>query len=188
MMTRMMGHGGVHKTGGSEVRVRHRGVWFYVVLAVLAALTTAAIALFVVDWRRASALARIALPAQEPIAGTQVPSLAGNYRVTGTGPVGAYTGTALIEQRGRSVFVQWTVPEGSYQGFGLIVGDILSVSYACEGVGGVGCVVVYRIAEGRLTGEWPNYDGSVWQESMVKTSEEQASPLLQTNKPRLLPI
>lgn len=102
----------------------------------------------------------------------EAPNLEGHYTVKGANPDGKpYTGEVSIAQRGRAVYVQWRIDgaDNPLQGFGLITGKTLSVSYAQTGpYGAVGFVAVYTIDGETLTGEWPDGEGGINPEVLTK--------------------
>ena len=99
----------------------------------------------------------------------QIPAnVAGEYTIAGDSPKGAYTGTAVVYQKDRVVFIQWISQAGdTLQGFGLITGDFMAVAYAAEDVG---IAVVYQIKRDTLVGEWPTSDGTLWPETLTAKS------------------
>ncbi len=88
--------------------------------------------------------------------------LTGQYTVRGTDPgtAKAYTGTAEIAKHGANYMIRWQLGKLSYEGTGIVVGDILSVAYT-DGKGSWFGVVAYRITRGGhvLEGKWAGHRG-----------------------------
>ena len=99
---------------------------------------------------------------------TAIPQVAGVYAVAGTSHAGEYQGHAKIQQRNRTVFVQWDVAGQETAGFGLITGLSMAVGYA---VGDVGSAAVYTIDPSHpseLHGEWTDASAVVYSEVLTR--------------------
>lgn len=111
-----------------------------------------------------AALVRAQVEAQ----GQETAQIAGLYLCAGKGPKGSYAYAVEIVQVGRVVGVRWNDRNGgAYSGYGLIVDGIVSVAFvAADGFVGL---IVYRIRDGALYGEWPDPSGrDVWTETLTK--------------------
>ncbi|MEL6178154.1 MAG: hypothetical protein AAFS10_04330 [Myxococcota bacterium] len=88
---------------------------------------------------------------------TAIGSLAGTYKVTGSGDGGGYVGVARITRLNDEVYhVEWNIlPGASFFGLGMRDGNTLAVGIQSPREPDYLGVVVYRISEGpTLEGRW----------------------------------
>lgn len=93
--------------------------------------------------------------------------LAGTYLCKGVDTTGAaYSGTAIIEKRGDTYQVAWTLGKAKYLGIGIRAGDVLSVAY----YGKINGVIAYQISADKLSGTWAiaNNTGRVGVETLSR--------------------
>lgn len=79
--------------------------------------------------------------------------LAGKYKInSGKSSKGtSYSGEVAINKTGETYSVNWTLPNESYSGVGILQGDLLVVAWGSgKGYG----VVAYEISDGKLEGKW----------------------------------
>jgi hypothetical protein len=89
----------------------------------------------------------LAAAAQNPV------DIAGRYSVVGVNPDGGmYQGRAEISKRGATYRIRWVIGVSeTYEGVGILEGDVLAVSFSSGTSSGV---VVYRVDKGKLLGRW----------------------------------
>lgn len=79
--------------------------------------------------------------------------LEGKYKITsGKSSTGtSYSGEVAIIHTGETYSLNWTLPNESYRGVGILQGDLLVVAWGSgKGYG----VVTYEISDGKLDGKW----------------------------------
>ena len=109
----------------------------------------------------------LALAVSAPaIAADHTMTLADHYSVAGTNPNGShYAGTVDVNVISTTTFlVNWHISGGSSNGFGMRMGDTISVTYLLNGAPGL---VIYRQQGDGFRGIWAikGHDGSgteVW--------------------------
>jgi hypothetical protein len=103
-------------------------------------------------------------------------NLVGTYQCEGTNPDGgAYSGIVEIVKHKDTYLVRWTMPNDSQVvGVGILTGNHLSVSY----YGGTPALVVYSVADGKLTGKWTagGAEGAIFTETLTKMPEGAQAP------------
>jgi hypothetical protein len=79
--------------------------------------------------------------------------ITGRYAVVGTNPDGGtYQGTAEISKRGATYRIRWVIGVNeTYEGVGILEGDVLAVSFSSGTTSGV---VLYRVEKAKLSGRW----------------------------------
>lgn len=100
--------------------------------------------------------------AQDPV------DITGRYAVAGTNPDGGmYQGTAEISKRGATYRIRWVIGVSeTYEGVGILEGDVLAVSFSSGTTSGV---VLYRVEKGKLTGRWAVLGGdAVYRETLTR--------------------
>lgn len=105
-----------------------------------------------------------------PCAAADVPDITGRYKCEGASPGGqAYRGTVEISKKGDTYALKWAFGPGeTYQGVGILEGNVLAVSYSGTGFTGV---VVYKVEKGpKLVGRWAfaGGKGTVQTETLTK--------------------
>jgi hypothetical protein len=94
--------------------------------------------------------------------------ISGNYEGKGTGPNGAaYEAKVEISKNGDTYAVKWELAGNeTYEGIGILEGDIFSVSYTAGGNGHG--IVAYKVTKGKLDGKWSPGDGKIYTETLTK--------------------
>ncbi len=117
---------------------------------------------------------------------TQVvtPDIAGVYRAEGKNPDGSsYSGCAEITKVQGTFRVRWTFENGGMLGVGIYSNGVFAVSYFV----GVPAIVVYKIEDNRLVGEWTmgGAEGAKYIETLTKDQKcSLLSPNPQAPNPR----
>jgi hypothetical protein len=93
----------------------------------------------------------------------------GTYEVVGANPSdGEYKGKAEITKDGDLFEIKWTIGDNeSYEGVGILQGDIFAVSFKTGTTHGV---VSYKVSIEKLDGKWGQADksGKVFMETLTK--------------------
>jgi len=95
--------------------------------------------------------------------------ISGKYEGKGTGPNGAaYEVKVEVSKSGDTYAIKWEVGGGNetYEGIGILEGDVFSVSYTAGGNGHG--VVAYKVTKGKLDGKWSPGDGKIYTETLTK--------------------
>jgi hypothetical protein len=96
------------------------------------------------------------------------PDIAGSYAGKGANPDGKeYEAKVEVTKNGDTYKIKWEIAGSGeeYEGFGILEGDIFSVSYkAGDGHG----VVSYKVTKGKLDGKWSPGDGKIYTETLTK--------------------
>lgn len=110
----------------------------------------------------------VALVLAAPAVAADKVDLTGKYKCEGKNPQGGtYTGTVEIKKKGDVYYLSWAIgPAETYEGIGLLEGDVLAVSYT-------GGVVAYKVEKGpKLVGRWTLSEGAdkgkVFTETLTK--------------------
>jgi hypothetical protein len=94
--------------------------------------------------------------------------IAGSYEAKGINPNGGtYEATVEIKKNGDTYTIKWDITGANetYEGIGILEGDVLSVSYKSGDATGV---VAYKVSKGKLDGKWSPGDGKVYTETLKK--------------------
>jgi hypothetical protein len=95
----------------------------------------------------------------------------GAYRCDGVSPDGqAYRAAVQIDKNGDTFIVRWLTPRGVVNvGVGVLNGNTLAVGYFGASAG----VVIYKIDNKQLTGEWTDLEasGQIYKETLTRLAE-----------------
>jgi hypothetical protein len=93
--------------------------------------------------------------------------ITGKYEGEGTNPQGQNYKTAVeVKKNGDTYTLNWTVGENeTYEGFGILQGDVLAVSFTAGNGHGV---VLYKVSKNKLDGKWSLGDGKIYEEKLAK--------------------
>lgn len=105
------------------------------------------------EWADGTATETLNLFAKAANDGT--PALGGRYKVNGANPDGSrYSGSVTISQAGQGYRVDWVVGQSTYQGIGVLEGNVLTVDWGSD------TPVVYALGpDGTLSGLWAAGNG-----------------------------